>query len=77
MRNERLKSLLKKFDLEKCTPIIDNHIYYIKTPVKQRCSCIGGGYRYITTTKSTYASSYDVIGSCGVFDSVPFKSCYR
>ena len=50
MRNERLKSLLKKIDLEKCTPIIDNHIYYIKTPVKQRCSCIGGGYRYITTT---------------------------
>ena len=50
MRNERLQSLLKKIDLEKCTPIIDNHIYYIKTPVKQRCSCMGGGYRYITTT---------------------------
>ena len=50
MRNERLKSLLQKIDLEKCTPIIDNHIYYVKTPVKQRCSCIGGGYRYITTT---------------------------
>ena len=48
MRNEQLKYLLGKFDLRDCIPIIDNHIYYIKTPVKQRCSRSGGGYRYIT-----------------------------
>ena len=48
MRNEQLKYLLDKFDLRDCTPIIDNHIYYIKTPVKQRCYRSGGGYRYTT-----------------------------
>lgn len=48
MRNEQLKYLLDKFDLQDCTPIIDNYIYYIKTPVKQRCSCSGGRYVYVT-----------------------------
>lgn len=49
MKNEQLKYLLEKFDLDDCTPIIDNYIYYIKTPVKQRCSCSGGRYTYVTS----------------------------
>lgn len=30
MRNEQLEYLLDKFDLQDCTPIIDNYSYYIK-----------------------------------------------
>ena len=48
MRNEQLRYLLRKFDLRDCTPIVANHIYYIKTPVRQRCYCSGGGYCYVT-----------------------------
>lgn len=48
MTNDQLRYLLNKFDLSDCTPIIENYIYYINTSVKQRCSSIGGSYRYIT-----------------------------
>lgn len=48
MKNEQLKYLLNKYDLRECIPIIANHIYYLKTPVKQRCYSGGGRYRYIT-----------------------------
>ena len=48
MTDEQLKSVLGRIDISECEEIIENYIYYIKMPVRQRCSCSGGGYSYYT-----------------------------
>ena len=49
MKDEKLKYQLLKINLCDCRPIIENYIYHIKTPVKQRVSCSGGNYKYYTS----------------------------
>lgn len=47
MKDEQLKSVLARIDLNKCDEIIKNHIYYSKRPVRQRCYRGDGSFRYI------------------------------
>lgn len=47
MKDEQLKSVLVRIDLNKCDEIIKNHIYYSKRPVRQRCYRGDGSFRYI------------------------------
>lgn len=48
MKDEQLKSVLARIDLNKCDEIIKNHIYYSKRPVRQRCYRGDGSFRYIS-----------------------------
>lgn len=47
MKDEQLKSVLARIDLNECDEIIKNHIYYSKRPVRQRCYRGDGSFRYI------------------------------
>lgn len=47
MKDEQLKSVLARIDLNECDKIIKNHIYYSKRPVRQRCYRGDGSFRYI------------------------------
>lgn len=47
MRDEQLKSLLERIDINECEEVIQNHIYYSKRPVRQRCYQGDGSFRYI------------------------------
>lgn len=48
MRDEQLRAVLQRINIEECKEVIKDYIYYIKTPVRQRCSHSGGGYSYYT-----------------------------
>ena len=48
MTDEQLKFVLGRIDISECEEIIENYIYYIKMPVRQRYSRSGGGYSYFT-----------------------------
>lgn len=48
MRNEKLNYTLTHINLEDCREVIENSIYYIKCPIKQRCRHCDGSYGYTT-----------------------------
>ena len=45
MTDEKLHSILSGIELSECTPIIDNHVYYIEKLISDEVSCSGGGTR--------------------------------
>lgn len=49
MKDEKLVSILKKINLSDCTPVIEDYIYHIEIPLRQRVSCSGGGYKMDTS----------------------------
>lgn len=48
MKDETLKRVLDQMDITECEEIIDNHIYYCRKPVRQRCYRPDGSFFYIT-----------------------------
>lgn len=54
MTDEQLKSVLRRIDISECEEIIDNYIYYIKMPVRQRFSRSGGGIVIILMNMSLW-----------------------
>ena len=48
MRDEQLKRVLDQIDICECEEIIPNHIFYCEKTLRQRSSCGGGRYRYVT-----------------------------
>lgn len=47
MRDEQLKYVLERIDLDECEEVVENQIYYCKKPVKKRCYRGDGSFRYI------------------------------
>lgn len=47
MRDEQLKAVLDRIDINECDEIIENYIYYSKRPIKQRCYRGDGSFCYV------------------------------
>ena len=48
MRDESLKAVLNRININECEEIIKDYIYYCNIPVKQRCYRGDGSFSYIT-----------------------------
>lgn len=46
MKDEQLREQLLKIDLNQCREVRNNHIYYIRKPVRQRYSNEYGSFNY-------------------------------
>lgn len=73
MKDEQLKEQLLKIDLNQCIEVRNNQIYYIKKPVKQRCSNEYGSFNYITDDYEFLIIAYNgekqaIIYRCGYVD---------
>lgn len=47
MKNEKLKEILQRTDINKCIEVIENYIYYTKRPIRQRSYNGDGTYKYV------------------------------
>ena len=48
MRDEQLKYVLERIDLDECEEVVGNHIYYIRKAIRQRYDKYDKGYGYTT-----------------------------
>lgn len=46
LKDEKLKAILDRISLDECEEIIDNHVYYCKKNIKQRCYRGDGSFSY-------------------------------
>lgn len=48
MKDEQLKIILEKMDIDECEEVKKNYIYYIQKPIRQRVNYGDGRFRYFT-----------------------------
>lgn len=48
MKDEQLKTILEKMNINECEEIRKNHIYYIQKPIRQRVNHGDGSFSYST-----------------------------